>query len=120
MNRLRIYKQALADYKETREDYTWETMHRLRTDNGFCFYLNMRHHLDTYQIHDRYRLVPELAEVITNYEEVMPDGIIRRGHLDIEWIDIRITMLKIAITLYEHRHPKWWNLWARFLNWITS
>lgn len=120
MNRLKIYKQALADYKETRKNYTQETMSRLSTFNGFCYYLLRQHKINTYDKERRDRLVPELSMLISNYEKVMPDEFIIRGDCGVEWIDIRITILEIAIVLYEDRHPKWWNLWARFFNWITS
>ena len=120
MNTLKIYKQALADYKETRKNYTFKTRLRLATGNGLCFYLLEQHKINTYKKEDRDRLVPELAEVISNYEKVMPNGVIEGGCCSVEWIDIRITILEIAISLYEYKHPKWWNLWARFLNWITS
>lgn len=120
MNRLEIYKQALADYKETRDNHTRRTMRRLSTYNGFCYYLLMQHKINTYEKEDRDRLVPELSMLISNYEKVMPNGLIRSGDHGVEWIDVRITILEDAIRLYENRHPKWWNLWARFLNWITS
>lgn len=103
MTREQVYLRALADYEKTRDNYSVETMTELNTFAGFCCYF--KHLLDGGVSDDMYfnmrRRLPELDLLVLDAEQEfiskqIPDAV--RG---VEWVEMRIELLKQALELME-------------------
>lgn len=100
MERLDIYLDMLHDYMLTRDHYSIDTMNKLKTGDGFCWYMHKNADEFKNLIYADFKAcLPELHEMIQIYCRKYNIKELPSGSKSLKVIRIRIILIKCAIHL---------------------